>query len=212
MRIAPWIAPLLVLACTGAPAAVDVPAGARVQPDWLDRWEPPALACPRGEPSTGRDADGSITQACLVGGVADGPYLQWHAHGQKAAEGSFVAGKRDGPWVWWHPDGRIATRGAYAQDVETGEWVWWHPNGKTAQRGGHLDGRRTGTWTQWYDDGQEQTSGNYAVGHKHGPWRSWLPDGTPERIETWENGQLRETTELEGAKRLRREAAAAGRR
>jgi hypothetical protein len=203
-------AALLLVACSVSVDPV-APAGERMERDWLDRWEVPALACPRGVASKSVDDAGVVTQACMSGAVVDGPYVQWHPHGQKAAEGLVQGGRLEGAWVWWHANGRIATRGRYRDDAEEGEWTWWHDNGKTEQRGAFMSGARTGEWAIWYPDGGRRSLGRYDLGHKDGRWRYWSPDGTPEREEQWSLRRLVQETELEGGRRLRLEAEAAER-
>lgn len=197
----------LALACTGGPPT-QVPTAARVEADHVGRWTPPPLSCPPRSTALTTEEDGLVTQACMRGDQANGPFNQWYTNGQKAAEGSFTQGRRTGMWVWWHDDGRIATRGRYEAGSEAGEWTWWHRSGKTEQRGAYLDGTRVGEWSQWFDEGQLRARGLYERGHKEGRWRYWLADGRPEREEVWKYQKVHEEIELEGGRELREEREA----
>ena len=73
-----------------------------------------------------RLADFHYGRECLP----HGPWRQWHANGQLAAEGRYVWGRPMGDFLWRHPNGQKAVAGAYAADGgPKGEWRWWNAEG-----------------------------------------------------------------------------------
>jgi antitoxin component YwqK of YwqJK toxin-antitoxin module len=56
-------------------------------------------------------------------GLRDGPWVSFHANGQKAAEGAFEKDQRVGRWTSWKPSGEIdaSKSGVYEQNVRVGD-------------------------------------------------------------------------------------------
>ena len=79
--------------------------------------------------------------------------------------------------------------------------MWWHPNESRAQAGDFLAGRKAGKWTTWYEDGFRKEEGHYHNGSRHGDWTFF--DETrrdrAQRVETWQNGILISTRNLNTA-------------
>jgi hypothetical protein len=194
---------LLGMGCSSGPAAS--PTAERVVGTATGGWTVPVHTClGGGEAHTDVRDDGSVVQSCHRSGTLDGRFVQWHANGQKAAEGRYVDGQRDGAWAWWHPSGKLAARGRFSHGSEVGIWNWWHPNGQTETRGDHVGGRRAGLWQSWYPTGAVRAEGHYRNGSKDGAWKYWTQEGEPEKTETYELGRLlNETLHPAGRRKLR---------
>ena len=83
-----------------------------------------------------------------------GPWVWWHANGQKKREGTFEAGRAVGPHTEWFVTGQKQTFGEYINGRRTGRWTWWHANGMKRLEGDYLNDQQIGQWTGWNDEGR----------------------------------------------------------
>jgi antitoxin component YwqK of YwqJK toxin-antitoxin module len=116
--------------------------------------------------------------ARLVGGILDGPSVDFHENGEKAAEGAYQNGKKVGLWHGWHPGGQDRFIETYdAEGRRHGKSVWWYPHCGKAHDGAFFEDVEDGPWTRWYITGDKQDEGTYARGVRTGTWTFWHPDG-----------------------------------
>lgn len=127
----------------------------------------------------------------------------WHAPGQKRAEGwtlfarditkpnynwwdgvtSIVvtgkdgANQRHGEWTWWHKNGQKQMEGRYVEDKPVGKFTWWYSNGQKQLEGEYVEGKQQGRFTWWHENGQKQLEGIYENGTQIGKWTRWTNEG-----------------------------------
>lgn len=146
----------------------------------------------------------------------DGPYVQWHANGQKAIEGLYqnrlpqgqwklwydngvpmfqeelINGVRNGPSMGWYPNGKQAGQGQYVNGVRDGVWILWYNNGSKMQEGAYGNEQQQGDWTYWYDNGARKQAGRYLDGVQVGVWSWWDRQGNLVReLNYGETGELK---------------------
>jgi len=86
-------------------------------------------------------------------GALDGPWLELHRDGTRAAEGRYRDGERDGPWTFWFDDGKVEEEVAYSLGRRHGPFAQWWRNGKKRTEGRFCFGLQCGTWTTWNEEG-----------------------------------------------------------
>jgi len=60
--------------------------------------------------------------------------VEWYAHREKAAEGSYVEGAMHGLWTAWHPNGRVRMRAWYDRGRRCGVWSEYAESGEEVRR------------------------------------------------------------------------------
>jgi antitoxin component YwqK of YwqJK toxin-antitoxin module len=88
-------------------------------------------------------------------GRLDGPWVQFHRDGRKAAEGRYRAGEKHGPWTYWFEGGQVSEEVAFDMGRRHGRFVQWWPGGKKRTEGSFCFGLQCGRWTTRAEDGTE---------------------------------------------------------
>jgi hypothetical protein len=115
------------------------------------------LNCPAnthqfGSPQEGiscRKPDSSIGQ-----GIAHGPYVSFHANGQKSAEGQYVDGFRSGSWTFYSEDGQVRSRIEFQAGNYHGKREEYFPNGKVRIVEMYVAGKLNGLVKEFSEDGR----------------------------------------------------------
>lgn len=108
-----------------------------------------------------------------LGGRRVGPWTEWHANGQKAAQITYSDGQIEGLATKWFPNGRKASDSQYRNGKPHGRTQAWHENGSPQLEATYVDGVADGIWTKWFGDGAFEERGEFAKGIRVGPWSVW---------------------------------------
>lgn len=122
------------------------------------------LACPPGTQQVNTPA----AVYCSIGGQRgpgklNGPAIQLHANGVKAADGQYINGNREGRWVFFDDSGRKIGEIGFQKDDYHGRRAIFATDGKLLSEENWVEGKRQGpamkydpsgkaTVTQFKDD------------------------------------------------------------
>lgn len=67
-------------------------------------------------------------------GAIEGYYTEYHANGQKAAQGEYRAGQKTGLWTEYFDNGEINAQGYYYNGSKSGKWIEHDQTGKKVKR------------------------------------------------------------------------------
>lgn len=116
----------------------------------------PAGTVQRGTKVSARDGVYCVkTAASRKAGepVAHGPYVDFHANGQKRSEGQYVDGFRSGQWHFFDANGAKSGETEFAGGDYNGRRVEFHPNGQKKLEQQWVKGKREGMETAYAKDG-----------------------------------------------------------
>ena len=121
--------------------------------EWCERPGPDGKPRRHGPARDYLDLDLVHVESTWRDGFLDGPWMQYHRDGKKAAEGRYRDGERDGPWTFWYASGKVEEEATYEMGRRHGRFVQWWPNGKRRTDGRFCLGLQCGEWTAWNEDG-----------------------------------------------------------
>ncbi|MEQ8786962.1 MAG: HTTM domain-containing protein [Pirellulaceae bacterium] len=124
-------------------------------------------------------------------GEKHGQWTLWddeEAAGFHKGAGEFVAGKMEGPWVYWHANGQKSAAGEYRRGEKEGEWTSWYDNGQKMQQGNYRSGKEDGKFTFWYRNGDKEGEGAFVQGRENGPWVIYDANGIETHLQ-YQDGQ-----------------------
>jgi antitoxin component YwqK of YwqJK toxin-antitoxin module len=67
--------------------------------------------------------DNGKDQITATGLIKDGPWIEYHANGQKSAEGTYVSNRKDGKWAFYNEAGQKTAEGRLLMEKKDGEWM-----------------------------------------------------------------------------------------
>lgn len=85
--------------------------------------------------------------------VAHGPYVDFHANGQKRSEGQYQDGFRTGHWTFYDANGAKSGETEFEGGNYSGRRVEYHANGKVKLEQQWVKGKREGLETAFAADG-----------------------------------------------------------
>lgn len=115
------------------------------------------LSCPANTRQFGTPQEGincRKTDSSNGRGVAHGPYVSFHANGQKNAEGQFVEGFRAGTWTFYSEEGQVRSRIEFQGGNYHGKREEYFPNGKVRIVETYVAGKLNGLVKEFSADGQ----------------------------------------------------------
>lgn len=142
-----------------------------------------------------------------------GPWVTWHANGQKASEYQLSAGRitgllinyydngqksweqahnrehqADGPGRGWYRDGALRYEIHYQSGLAEGRWTHWHPGGKKQLEENWVAGKQDGSHIAWYENGRKKSEQNFKAGALDGPDLAWDDTGKLAYHHEYRNG------------------------
>ncbi|MBX7113183.1 MAG: hypothetical protein K1X64_02525 [Myxococcaceae bacterium] len=112
------------------------------------------LQCPAGARQITTPEEAYCSKGSGAGNeTLNGPFVEMHANGVKAAEGNYVEGNRDGHWVYYDESGK--------------------KRGEIDFKGDHFHGRRV----VFAADGKLQVEEQWVMGKRQGASKSYDADG-----------------------------------
>ncbi len=129
---------------------------------WTMYWDTPGTPKKRAETAyvkgqregwfTGYHDDGTIIrkQGQHRGGKPDGVWTEYHANGNREAQGARYDGDMEGVWTFWYESGEKKEEVEFVANKRSGSGVLYHNNGRPSKVGWWSDGKRTGQW-ELYD-------------------------------------------------------------
>ena len=141
------------------------------------------LVCPPGALPAGQPPPFGNAQWCEgpdASGASkrQGPGRDFYDVDLVHVESTWRDGRLDGPWVQFHRDGRKAAEGRYRAGEKHGPWTYWFEGGQVSEEVGFDMGRRHGRFAQWWPGGKKRTEGSFCHGLQCGRWTTWGEDGT----------------------------------
>ncbi|CAN5484292.1 hypothetical protein BH10BAC1_BH10BAC1_07470 [soil metagenome] len=160
----------------------------------------------------------SISVFSLNGTVAR--TKMFDAAGKLIGEGKFVSEKKDSVWKFYNQDGKILSDEVYIKGVKNGLARVYYASGQIAEeknwKNGLLDGpckkyfesgqlKYSGAYVKnkvegkvqyYYSSGKVDAEGMYVNDLKNGPWKYYKEDGIPLRTDTYVNGKMTATTDV----------------
>jgi hypothetical protein len=123
------------------------------------------LDCPAGTVQRGTRVSKDDGVFCVKAGaarepgepVAHGPYVDFHANGQKASEGQYQDGFRTGRWTFYDASGAKRGETEFSGGNYSGRRVEYHANGQVKREQHWVNGKRQGTETTYDAQGQKLT-------------------------------------------------------
>jgi len=106
-------------------------------------------------------ADGPTGQTGIPRRGREGPWMFWHANGQKKQQLSYVDGRPEGPGYQWYENGQQQYEAQFRDGRADGAWNSWYANGQKHQEGTYEDGQPVGVWTVWDESGVKVHEGPY---------------------------------------------------
>lgn len=167
-------------------------------------------------------------EANYVDGNLDGPFKLWLEDGKPKVQGTYASGIRVGNWLMFAPNGSVRTQDVYINGVlkkqkfENGEFEDTYASGIPKSFYSYRKGKRNGEFKEWYDKGkfvtetkpgkmgapdeveerlegtQLKVKGWYNDDVLNGKVHHYKEDGTTDRVEIWENGELKSTIDWQG--------------
>jgi antitoxin component YwqK of YwqJK toxin-antitoxin module len=140
------------------------------------------LVCPPGAIVAGRPPPFGNAEWCEGPGPGgqprrQGPARDWYDAERIHVESTWRDGQLDGPWVELHRDGQKAAEGNYRAGERQGVWRFWSESGVLQEEVSFDAGRRHGKFRQWFPDGKRRIEGTFCFGTQCGRWITWGPDG-----------------------------------
>lgn len=122
---------------------------------WCEGTDPSGARKRQGPARDFYDVDLVHVESTWRDGQLDGPWVQYHRDGKKAAEGAYRAGEKHGPWTYWFESGQVSEEIGFAMGRRHGRFVQWWPGGKKRTEGSFCFGLQCGRWTTWNEEGSE---------------------------------------------------------
>lgn len=173
LRVARWVALVLLVACGGKATPTSV--------------GPDTLACPDG--TRERFTPGAHRQCVDKRGTPHGPQRLFNAAGVLVGAGELVQGRRVGAWELFHDDGTLSQVGSYGVNgLRDGVWRSYDNDGALIIEGAWRDGIETGPWREVFPNGRVEREGEHTQGARVGVWRFYHINGALARISIYDDG------------------------
>lgn len=164
-------------------------------------------------------------EANYKNGNLDGPFKIWQDDGKPKVQGNYADGLRIGTWLMFNLNGSVRTQDGYVNGVmkttrpQNGEFEEFFPSGIPKSLKTYKKGNLNGEFKEWYDKGnfetkvtpgkmgspdevteeltgtQLKTKGWYTDDLLNGKVTHYREDGSTEKVEIWENGELKSTVD-----------------
>jgi antitoxin component YwqK of YwqJK toxin-antitoxin module len=168
------------------------------------------------------------TEAFYKNGNLDGLFKLFGDDGKPKVQGSYIDGVRNGVWLMFNLNGSVRTQDVYANGIlkkkklENGEFEETYESGIPKSKYTYVKGKRQGDFEEWYDLGkfvsetkpgtmggpdevveqltgtQLRVKGYYNEDVLNGKVTHYKQDGSIDKVEIWENGELKSSIDWEG--------------
>ncbi|WP_257458119.1 toxin-antitoxin system YwqK family antitoxin [Archangium lipolyticum] len=98
--------------------------------------------------------------------IAHGPYMSFHANGQKKAVGQHVDGAQSGMWTFYDENGVKTEEIEFSGANYHGKRVQYFSNGKPRVVEQYVKGKRNGLVQEFSEDGKLRSQTQYNDGHQ----------------------------------------------
>lgn len=160
-------------------------------------------------------------------GNLDGSFKIWHEDGKPKVQGNYESGLRTGSWFMYNHNGSVRTLDSYVNGVmkytrpQNGEFEEFYDSGIPKSVKNYKKGKLNGEFKEWYEKGErvEETrpgtmggpdevverfegtqlkmKGWYNDDVLNGKVTYYKEDGSTEKVEIWENGEVKSTVDWE---------------
>lgn len=168
------------------------------------------------------------TEANYKEGNLDGPFKLFTEDGKPKVQGNYLNGVRTGVWLMFNMNGSVRTQDVYANGIlkkkkmENGEFEEYYESRILKSKYTYAKGKRNGDFEEWYDLGkfvsetkpatmggpdevveqltgtQLRVKGYYNEDVLNGKVTHYKQDGSIDKVEIWENGELKSSIDWEG--------------
>jgi antitoxin component YwqK of YwqJK toxin-antitoxin module len=122
--------------------------------------------------------------------------------GTMVSEEFYKDGKKDGIAKTYYPgDGQVAETVTWKNGIKEGSWREFYSDGKIKINGTYKAGEKDGNFKAFYESGDIMVIGWYVNGHTQGTWNYFTPKGTLQKMETYKDGVLMKTQEMDTGKK-----------
>jgi Uncharacterized protein conserved in bacteria len=147
--------------------------------------------------------------------------ISYFQNGKKMAEGNYRDEKKDSLWKFYTDvDGTLISEEYYKEGkkegvsknyfpgkgvsevvnwkngLREGKWLEFYTDGNIKINGQYKNDEKEGTFRAFYESGQIMSVGLYVNGHAQGTWTYFNEKGKLERMETYKEGFLVKTQEM----------------
>lgn len=116
-----------------------------------------------------------------------GTSTRWFNNGKIQSIENFDKGRQNGLFRSYNENGRLLVECMYRNDTLSGPYKEFHPAGSLKAEGNYNKGRYDGKWLYYAEDGTLVGLGEFSDGN--GKLKSWYPDGALKRLINYENNQ-----------------------
>ncbi|MCF8258524.1 MAG: hypothetical protein K9J06_13290 [Flavobacteriales bacterium] len=164
-------------------------------------------------------------EANYKNGSLDGPFKIWQDDGKPKVQGNYADGLRIGTWLMFNLNGSLRTQDSYSNGIlkytrpQNGDFEEFYGSGIPKSIHSYKKGKLNGEFKEWYDKGEFKTTvtpgtmggpdevteelvgtqlklkGWFTEGVLNGKLTCYKEDGSTDRVEIWENGELKSTVD-----------------
>lgn len=129
-------------------------------------------------------------------GRRQGVWKSYTYYGYVLSEMTYKDNKINGPvTVYYAVTGKIREKSNYFDGKKDGDYSSYFYSGQTMAEGEYDYGKKIGVWTYYYNTtGETRMSGKYTAGKRDGDWKFYSSRGTLNKIVTFKNGEVINTT------------------